>query len=118
MAESILATVRNQSGQSPGKERMFRQDQEGGLRITAGDLFGFRRLDQLDPAALDLQRKTLCQLESALTARNSNCMTSAGADGRSHSSVFLSLLANKEDAEEVMFQIISMKISIRFNRRG
>lgn len=35
MAESILATVRNQWGQSPGKELMFRQDQERGLRIPA-----------------------------------------------------------------------------------
>ena len=35
MAESILATDRNQWGQSPGKEIMFRQDLEGGLRITA-----------------------------------------------------------------------------------
>lgn len=35
MAESTLATVRNQWGQSLGKELMLRQDQEGGLRITA-----------------------------------------------------------------------------------
>ena len=34
MVESILATVRNEWGQSLGKELMFRQDQEGGLRIT------------------------------------------------------------------------------------
>lgn len=35
MAESILATLRIQMGQSPGKELMLQQDQEGGLRITA-----------------------------------------------------------------------------------
>lgn len=35
MAESILATDRNQWGQSPGKELMLRSDQEGGLGITA-----------------------------------------------------------------------------------
>lgn len=35
MAESILAKDRNQWGQSPGKELTLRQDQEGGLGITA-----------------------------------------------------------------------------------
>ena len=58
------------------------------LENYSSDLFGFRHLDQRDPAAPDLQRKTLYQQELALTARDSNCVTSPGADGRSHSSVF------------------------------
>ncbi|MEI4884004.1 hypothetical protein, partial [Klebsiella pneumoniae] len=41
MVESILATVRNEWGQSLGKELMFRQDQEGGWRITAGTFSDF-----------------------------------------------------------------------------
>lgn len=58
------------------------------LEDSSSDLFGFRHLDQRDPAIPDLRRKTLYQLEFALTAPDSNSMTSPGADGRSHSPVF------------------------------